>query len=263
MSVTQQQIITALKRIRGPDLESNIVDLGLVSEIVIRDGRVSFSITVPPERAAELDPLREAAQQVTSELPGVTSSLVVLTADRASGKGPSAPNQARTESARVAAARAAGGAGARPAAAAPTPAHSHDHGHAHGNAQGHAHGPGPGARAGAAPGGAPRAAAKAGAVPGVKHLIAVASGKGGVGKSTLAVNLALAFRAMGLKTGIMDADIYGPSQAKLLGISGKPTIGANKKLQPLEAYGLRAMSMGLLVDEGTPLVLRGPMGAGI
>ena len=102
MSVTQQQIITALKRIRGPDLESNIVDLGLVSEIVIRDGRVSFSITVPPERAAELDPLREAAQQVTSELPGVTSSLVVLTADRAGGRGASSPSQARAESSRVA-----------------------------------------------------------------------------------------------------------------------------------------------------------------
>ncbi len=263
MSVTQQQIIAALKRIRGPDLESNIVDLGLVSEIVIRDGRVSFSITVPPERAAELDPLREAAQQVTSELPGVTSSLVVLTADRAGGRGASSPSQARAESSRVAAARAASGAGARPAGAAP--AHSHDHSHAHGHSHGHAHGSGPGAPggagrpAGAAPGGAPKGAAKAGAVPGVKHLIAVASGKGGVGKSTLAVNLALAFKAMGLKTGVMDADIYGPSQAKLLGISGKPTIGANKKLQPLEAYGLRAMSMGLLVDEGTPLVLRGPM----
>ncbi len=255
MSVTQQQIITALKRIRGPDLESNIVDLGLVSEIVIRDGRVSFSITVPPERAAELDPLREAAQQVTSELPGVVSSTVVLTADRVGGKAPSAPSQTRAESPRVAAARAAGGAGAKPAGSPPAPAHSHDHGHAHGHAHGHSHGPGPGRPAGSATGGA----GKAGAVAGVKHLIAVASGKGGVGKSTVAVNVALAFKQMGLRVGIMDADIYGPSQAKLLGISGKPTVGANKKLQPLEAYGLRAMSMGLLVDEGTPLVLRGPM----
>ncbi len=237
MSVTQQQVIAALKRIRGPDLESNIVDLGLVSEIAIRDGRVSFSITVPPERAAELDPLREAAQQVVSELPGVVSSLVVLTADRADGRGPSAPSAARAESPRVAAARAA--TGAKPTGAPPAPAH--------------AHGPAPSAQ------GRPAGAGKAGAVAGVKHLIAVASGKGGVGKSTVAVNVALAFKDMGLRTGIMDADIYGPSQAKLLGISGKPTLGANKKLQPLEAYGLRAMSMGLLVDEGTPLVLRGPM----
>ncbi len=260
MSVTQQQIITALKRIRGPDLESNIVDLGLISEVVIRDGRVSFSITVPAERAEELEPLRQAAQQVTSELPGVVSSLVVLTADRAPGRGGVAASQSRAESPRVAAARAAGAAGARPAGAAQAAAHAHDHGHAHG----HSHAPGPGsgggrpagaAGAGAASGGA----GKAGAVAGVKHLIAVASGKGGVGKSTVAVNLALAFKDMGLRVGIMDADIYGPSQAKLLGISGKPTVGANKKLQPLQAYGIRAMSMGLLVDEGQPLVLRGPM----
>jgi|LNFM01.1.fsa_nt_gb ATP-binding protein involved in chromosome partitioning len=261
MSVTQQQIITALKRIRGPDLESNIVDLGLLSEVVIREGRVSFSITVPPDRAEELEPLRQAAQQVTSELPGVVSSLVVLTADRAPGRGGPAAAPARAESPRVAAARAAGAAGGRPAGAAPVAAHSHDHAHAHGHdhGQGHSHGPTPGAAGGRPAGAARGGAAKAGAVAGVKHLIAIASGKGGVGKSTVAVNLALAFRDMGLRVGIMDADIYGPSQAKLLGISGKPTIGANKKLQPLEAYGIRAMSMGLLVDEGQPLVLRGPM----
>ncbi len=96
-------------------------------------------------------------------------------------------------------------------------------------------------------------------MPGVKHVVAVASGKGGVGKSTVAVNLALAFKAMGLKTGILDADIYGPSQPKLLGIKGKPRVDEKNKLHPSEAYGIKAMSMGLIVDEATPVVWRGPM----
>src|SRR5262249_22073332 len=141
---------TALRRIRGPDLESNIVDLGLVSEVLVKDGRVSFSITVAADRAAELEPLRQAAQQVVSEIEGVTATTVVLTADKASQKGP----QPRAESPRVAAARATMGAGA------PQPS-----------------------RAGQrAPLAGPQPQRKAGAVPGVKHLIAVASGKGGVGK---------------------------------------------------------------------------------
>jgi ATP-binding protein involved in chromosome partitioning len=249
MAVTQEQILTTLKRIRGPDLKGNIVELGLVSEILIRDGRVSFAITVPAERAAELEPLRQAAQQVVSEMAGVASATVVLTAELAGGR--SAPPQPRAESPRVAAARAAGMGGA-----AAGGGHGHAHSHSHSHA--HAHAPAPAQRA---TGGQAAAGSghKPGAVPGVKHLIAVASGKGGVGKSTVAVNLALALKDLGLRVGVMDADIYGPSQAKLLGMTGKPQAGANGRLQPLEAYGLRAMSMGLLVDEGTPLILRGPM----
>lgn len=98
-------------------------------------------------------------------------------------------------------------------------------------------------------------------VPGVKHIIAVASGKGGVGKSTVAVNLALGFVQMGLKVGILDADIYGPSMPKLLGIHRRPELaGPNTKmLKPLERHGLKAMSMGFMVDEDTPMVWRGPM----
>jgi ATP-binding protein involved in chromosome partitioning len=89
-------------------------------------------------------------------------------------------------------------------------------------------------------------------------MIAVASGKGGVGKSTTAVNLALGLQAAGLTTGILDADIYGPSQPRLLGLTGRPQATGNK-LQPMQAYGLKAMSMGFLVDEGTPIIWRGPM----
>ena len=100
---------------------------------------------------------------------------------------------------------------------------------------------------------------RAGAIPGVANIIAVASGKGGVGKSTTAVNLALALKARGLTVGILDADIYGPSMPRLLGIKGRPQQLAGDKLAPMEAYGLKVMSMGFLVDEETPMIWRGPM----
>jgi ATP-binding protein involved in chromosome partitioning len=96
-------------------------------------------------------------------------------------------------------------------------------------------------------------------IPGVKHIIAVASGKGGVGKSTTAVNLALGLLAQGLKVGILDADIYGPSMPRLLGLKGQPKTTDGKRMLPMEAWGLKAMSMGFLVDEETPMIWRGPM----
>lgn len=96
---------------------------------------------------------------------------------------------------------------------------------------------------------------------GIGAVVAVASGKGGVGKSTLAVNLALGFVAIGKRVGLLDADIYGPSVPRLLGLKDKPRV-EGKKLQPLEAFGLKAMSIGLLIEEDTPMVWRGPMAAG-
>ena len=105
---------------------------------------------------------------------------------------------------------------------------------------------------------ASRSTSKAG-VPGVGSIIAVASGKGGVGKSTTAVNLALGLAANGLKVGVLDADIYGPSMPRLLGISGKPQTVDGKILKPMENYGLKVMSMGFLVEEETPMIWRGPM----
>ncbi len=96
-------------------------------------------------------------------------------------------------------------------------------------------------------------------LPGIKHVIAVASGKGGVGKSTVSANLALALAADGHKVGMMDADIYGPSQPRMLGVHGQPQTRDGKTLEPMENYGIKVMSMGLLIPEDTPMIWRGPM----
>ena len=96
-------------------------------------------------------------------------------------------------------------------------------------------------------------------VPGVKHIIAVASGKGGVGKSTTAVNLALGLAANGHATGLLDADIYGPSMPRMLGVTEKPESADGKMLKPIEKYGLKTMSIGYIVNEDTPMIWRGPM----
>jgi ATP-binding protein involved in chromosome partitioning len=96
-------------------------------------------------------------------------------------------------------------------------------------------------------------------LPGIKHIVAVASGKGGVGKSTTAVNLALALHANGLKVGLLDADVYGPSQPRMMGIKGKPTSKDGKVMEPMANHGIKVMSMGFLIDEETPMIWRGPM----
>ena len=109
------------------------------------------------------------------------------------------------------------------------------------------------------PGAARDARHRPGGVPGVDNIIAVASGKGGVGKSTTAVNIAIALKEQGLKVGVLDADIYGPSMPRLLGLKGQPQPLAGNKLEPMRAYGLKVMSMEFLVDEETPMIWRGPM----
>ncbi|MBO9122897.1 MULTISPECIES: iron-sulfur cluster carrier protein ApbC [unclassified Rhizobium] len=217
--VTKEQVLETLATVRGPDLEHNIVELGMVSDVFISDGKVYFSITVPAERAKELEPLRLAAERVIKEMPGVKGALVALTADK---KG--APSGAAT---------------------ARTPPQA-GHGHAGHGHEGHAHAQ-PQQRAG-----------KIG-VPGIGAIVAVASGKGGVGKSTTSVNLALGLQANGLRVGILDADIYGPSMPRLLQISGRPTQTDGRIINPMENYGLKVMSMGFLVDEETAMIWRGPM----
>lgn len=223
--VTKEQVLDKLKGVRGPDMDGNIVDMGLVSDVFISDSKVYFSITVPAERARELDPLRAAAERVVKEIPGVKGAMVALTADKKATSS-SAPVQ-------------------RPAAA---PSHA---GHSHAEHAGHNHAPTAAQRT-------PTASAKAG-IPGVGAIIAVASGKGGVGKSTTSVNLALALKANGLRVGILDADIYGPSMPRLLKISGRPQQIEGRMIRPMENYGLKVMSMGFLVDEEVAMIWRGPM----
>ena len=95
--------------------------------------------------------------------------------------------------------------------------------------------------------------------PGIRNVIAVGSGKGGVGKSTTAVNLALALQRLGARVGVLDADVYGPSVPAMLGLSGRPESPDDKSIEPMRAFGIEAMSIGLLVDQDTPMIWRGPM----
>jgi len=220
-TLTKQLVLDSLRKVKGPDLEGDIVSLGLISDILINDGRVMFSITVDSERAAALEPLRQAAEKVVSDLPGVDRVMVALTAEKRGGSAAAAP-------ARPAPSKAQMGSVPPPMAA---------------RAQAQSDAP----------------ADKKPGVPGVGAIIAIASGKGGVGKSTTACNLALAFQANGLRVGILDADIYGPSMPRLLRITGRPEPVSGRILKPLEGYGLKVMSMGFLVDEDTPMIWRGPM----
>ncbi len=111
------------------------------------------------------------------------------------------------------------------------------------------------------PGPRARAATLSNAVPGIKHIVAVASGKGGVGKSTTAVNLALALHSLGLRVAVLDADVYGPSLPKLFGLTGKPQAAdaEGKRMKPMTRYGVELMSIGFMVAEDTPMIWRGPM----
>lgn len=203
----KKQIEQALEQVIYPGSDKNIVALGMVSEIFLSDSKAYFSLTVPADRAKELEPLRLAAEKATLGVPGVKAAVVALTAN------------------------------SRPSNTSNTPA--------------------PKAPP-SAPRPAPQQQAKAG-VPGIGSIIAVASGKGGVGKSTSAVNLALGLQALGLRVGVLDADIYGPSVPRLLGISGRPKQGEGRTIMPMENYGLKVMSMGFLVDEEAAMIWRGPM----
>ncbi len=194
--ITEGQILDALRTVRDPDRDGDIVTLGMVSGVVVRDRNVGFTIEVDAERGSRLEPLRKQAEGAVAALPDVLSVTAVLTA-----------------------------ATAPPATAKPA----------------------------AAPAKNTRLLADIGAV------VAIASGKGGVGKSTTAVNLALAFAEAGLRTGILDADIFGPSLPLMLGITEKPQSPDGKRLLPIEKFGLKCMSIGFLVAPDTPMIWRGPM----
>ena len=206
MTVNKQQVLAALAKVPSPG-GTALPDARVLSDVVVSEGKVFFSLTVDATAVKMWEPVRKAAEDAVRAIPGVQSALVALTAERSAGPAARAPQSA--------------------AQAAPRAAHPADK---------------------VQPG-----------IPGVDAVIAVASGKGGVGKSTTAVNLALGLRDLGLKIGMLDADIYGPSLPKLLAIKEKPQTIGGTRLKPIERYGLTVMSIGFLIDEDTPMIWRGPM----
>jgi ATP-binding protein involved in chromosome partitioning len=222
MASLKDEVLAALSRVPTPDGRP-LTAVGKLSEIVAGDGKVFFSITVDAAEVRQWESVRAGAEAAVRAIPGVRSAMIALTAERSGNGGATSAPPPRPQTSAPGAARA----GAPPAAAPP-------------------------------PGAAARPAGPAG-VPGVGAIIAVASGKGGVGKSTVAVNLALGLRDLGLKVGILDADIYGPSLPRLLAIKEKPQTAGGTRLKPIVRHGMAAMSIGFLVEEETPMIWRGPM----
>jgi ATP-binding protein involved in chromosome partitioning len=212
MALTNSEVLASLDGVSSPE-GLPLPKTGVLSDILVADGKVFFSITVNAAVVQAWEPVRKRAETAVKAIPGVTSVMVALTAERKAGAAP--PPQQQQRPAAPPHGRHAGPGVARP--------------------------PGPTS------------------VEGVAAIIAVASGKGGVGKSTTAVNLALGLRDLGLKIGVLDADIYGPSTPKLLGIKGRPQSRGGTTLIPMDGYGLKVMSIGFLIEEETPMIWRGPM----
>jgi ATP-binding protein involved in chromosome partitioning len=197
------QVLEALKNVKLPGADNDVIKQGAVKDLVINEGAVSFILALPPEQQKMAGGLKMQAMQAVE---GISwASEVHIEVGEASAAPPPPPP---------------------PQAAQPQ-----------------------------------REAANM--LPDVKHVVAVGSGKGGVGKSTVAVNLALALADAGYKTGLLDADVYGPSIPLMLGISGHPMINEEEKIIPPEKHGLKMMSMGLLLKPGQAVVWRGPMVHGV
>jgi ATP-binding protein involved in chromosome partitioning len=221
LSVTQQQVVDALGRVKSPR-GTALSHAGVLSAISVSDGKVFFSINVDAAEARAWEGTRAEAEAAVRAIPGVTTAIIALTAERKAG------------------------------AASPTPPSPppHRHAHSHGVQPAAAHKP---PQSPASP------MSKQAEIPGIAAVIAVASGKGGVGKSTTALNLALGLRDLGLRVGLLDADIYGPSVPRLTGIREKPQLNDDKKMIPIMRFGLAIMSIGFLVEEDTAMIWRGPM----
>jgi len=188
VSVSQEQVLAALRAVQDPDLHKDIVTLGFVKEVKIAGSEVDFTIELTTPACPVKDQLKAEAEGIVRGLPGVTAARATMTAD----------------------VKARGGFGRQ-------------------------------------------------GVPGIRNIIAVGAGKGGVGKSTTAVNLAVALQRKGARVGLLDADVYGPNTPQMLGIEGGPEVSEAKHMIPPEAFGIKVISMGMLVPADQPIIWRGPM----
>ena len=213
------EVLARLNAIIDPKSGKGLSDAGLVQGLVLKDDRAGFMIEIAGGDAGLYQPVREAAEALLKSLPGVAKAHVALTAEADDARPPEPPPAPYSV-------RVRRGARVNPEVAAPPP----------------------------------RPAGPAPLNPAhVKQVIAISSAKGGVGKSTVAVSLACAFVQLGYRTGLLDADVYGPSIPRMLGTDADPEANAEKKLSPIVAHGLKTMSIGFIVDEGAPMIWRGPM----
>lgn len=192
----EKNIREALAKVTHPRQKKTLVELGLVQDLTVSDGKVTFILELAAGDKDIAPIIEKKCQDVLKAIKGVEAVNIILTAERQQKTGPG-PHETPIPDQKV-------------------------------------------------------------PVPGVEAVIAVSSGKGGVGKSTVAVNLALAFGHLGLKVGLLDADIYGPSLPKLMSLDGKPDL-VNEKIVPIEKFGMKIISMGLMVEQEAPLIWRGPM----
>jgi ATP-binding protein involved in chromosome partitioning len=224
--VKREQLLEALNTIIHPISNKDIVSLGMVQGLMIKDGNVGFSLNINPDEAEMMEKVREQCNRLLMQLSGVEKVTSVLTAERTLGT-------------------SAAGSGSSTSSFPPPK----DFG---GKSN-------PPPKKFAGHGTAPPKDGPQG-IEGVKHIIAVASGKGGVGKSTTAINLAIAFHKLGLKAGIFDLDIYGPSVPRLMGMAdARPKSLEGGKITPLKNHNIVSMSIGYLMEKDTATIWRGPM----
>jgi ATP-binding protein involved in chromosome partitioning len=188
VSVTQEQVLEALRTVQDPDLHKDIVTLEFVKDVRIDGGRVDFTIELTTPACPVRDEMKAEAERKVAALPGVTAAQANMTAS----------------------VRARGGFGRQ-------------------------------------------------SLPGIRNIVAVGAGKGGVGKSTTSVNLAVALQQTGARVGLMDADVYGPNIPQMLGVAEPPEVSEDKKMIPPVAHGVKVISMGMLVPPDQPVIWRGPM----
>jgi len=197
-NITEELILKTLGEVKDPSQSKDIVSLGLVTNVNIKDSNVSVTLEVPVHRGSAMEPIRKLAQEKIIKINGVTSATVVVTAHENKQKSTISLTDKDDIKEKIIESN-------------------------------------------------------------VKRFVAVGSGKGGVGKSTTSVNLAIALKLQGYSVGLLDADVYGPSLPRMLGVSGRPASVGGDMVAPLQNFGISLMSMGLLVPDDTAMIWRGPM----